>query len=741
MHAEEHSHSAWLRRIIRVAAGIGGRGGFNGHASRSETGEPPPLTVLRRILTATAMAGAVIALPAVASAASPPVSWPAWTQQYPTSSPSDDLFGGSMAYDAASGQVVFFGSAVKNLDTPDATAVSQTWTWDGSDWTLQSPVQSPPPLLQASMAYDAATGTVVLFGGDDEETDGPLLDDPSPAGQTWTWNGSNWTQQTPADSPSPRLEASMSYDPDQGQVVLFGGADGAGDVLADTWTWDGNDWTQQTPVTSPPARDGAAMAFDSTSNQMVLFGGANFNLVEGTDVDDEAIFADTWTWDGSTWTPQNPATSPPGSYAGSLADDPPTGQAVLFGGIASLSVEDETLNFINQTWTWNGHTWTAQQPAANPPPTLFGQMTYDGANQSLVFIGDSNDLLEEAGIGGTSETWTSSQLPQTVAFTSSAPTSPRVEGAPYSVTASGGDSGSPVVFSSSTPSICSVSGSTVTFWAPGTCTLTADQAGAVAYAAAPQATQSFTVFPPAPAPAGAHVADNPDATGYWVAQPDGSVSAYGDAVNYGSTFTSGLKLNQPIVGIVSTSDGKGYWEVSADGGIFSYGDASFFGSAGNLSLNQPIVGMAATSDGGGYWLVAADGGIFSYGDASFFGSTGNMTLNQPIVGMASAPDGGGYWLVASDGGVFTYGDATYHGSTGNLSLAQPIVGISRTGDGGGYWLVAPDGGVFTFGDAGYFGSLGGQPLAHPVIGLFTNPANSGYTIVDSTGAPTRFGNS
>jgi hypothetical protein len=40
-----------------------------------------------------------------------------------------------------------------------------TWTWDGSTWTKQAPTTSPPAEEEASMAYDAATRNVVLFGG------------------------------------------------------------------------------------------------------------------------------------------------------------------------------------------------------------------------------------------------------------------------------------------------------------------------------------------------------------------------------------------------------------------------------------------------------------------------------------------------------------------------------------------------------------------------------------------------
>ncbi len=65
--------------------------------------------------------------------------------------------------------------------------------------------------------------------------------------------------------------------------------------------------------------------------------------------------------------------------------------------------------------------------------------------------------------------------------------------APFTVSATGGGSGNPVTFSSTTPTTCSVSGSTVTLEAAGSCTIAADQAGNANYEAAPQVTQSFTI--------------------------------------------------------------------------------------------------------------------------------------------------------------------------------------------------------------------------------------------------------
>ena len=51
----------------------------------------------------------------------------------------------------------------------------------------------------------------------------------------------------------------MAYDAATGAIVLFGGGGTHGD-LSDTWTWNGTTWTKQAPATSPSAREGASMA-------------------------------------------------------------------------------------------------------------------------------------------------------------------------------------------------------------------------------------------------------------------------------------------------------------------------------------------------------------------------------------------------------------------------------------------------------------------------------------------------
>jgi hypothetical protein len=237
-----------------------------------------------------------------------------------------------MAYDAATGTVVLFGG--NSLGAGPEHLFADTWTWDGTTWTEQAPAASPPARDWASMAYDAASGTVVLFGGD-----GTLSVDP--LGDTWTWNGTTWTKQIPAASPPARWSPSMAYDAATSTVVLFGGG-GTGSGLGrlgDTWTWNGTTWSKQAPAVRPPARAFAAMAYDAATSTMVLFGGETRS----------SLLGDTWTWDGTTWTPRTPAAHPRVLKWSAMAYDAATSNVVLFGGQTAIR---GTPTDISSTWTW-----------------------------------------------------------------------------------------------------------------------------------------------------------------------------------------------------------------------------------------------------------------------------------------------------------------------------------------------------------------------------------------------------
>ncbi len=154
---------------------------------------------------------------------------------------------------------------------------------------------------------------------------------------------------------------------------------------------------------------------------------------------------------------------------------------------------------------------------------------------------------------------------------------------------------------------------------------------------------------------------------YWQNSDTGHIPGISTEVDTEVDYTiiqkgQSVKLNKPIVALVSTPTNKGYWMVGADGGVFTEGDAEFFGSMGGKILNKPVVDMAITPTGKGYWLVASDGGVFNFGDAKFFGSMGGKALTAPVVSISATPSGNGYRLVGADGGVFDFGDAAFEGS-------------------------------------------------------------------------------
>jgi CHAP domain len=208
------------------------------------------------------------------------------------------------------------------------------------------------------------------------------------------------------------------------------------------------------------------------------------------------------------------------------------------------------------------------------------------------------------------------------------------------------------------------------------------------------------------------IAPRRQVTGYWTVSASGSVRGFGAATVYGSQ--PALRFGESITTISPTPTGSGYWLFSNLGRAIAYGDAKLYGDMSTRTLNGPIVASVATRTGHGYYMVGSDGGIFTFGDAVFRGSMGAVRLHRPVVGISPTPDNSGYWLVASDGGVFAF-HAPFRGSMGGVALNQPVNGLVAYGN--GYVMVASDGGVFDFSDKAFAGSLGGDPPRTPIVGI------------------------
>jgi hypothetical protein len=99
-------------------------------------------------------------------------------------------------------------------------------------------------------------------------------------------------------------------------------------------------------------------------------------------------FNDTWTWDGNTWTQAFPASSPGARSDFGMTFDAARQQVVLFSDFAGTP----------DTWTWDGTTWT-NRPTLNAPPGGWNTMAYDSARQQVFLLAESFDL------NAPSQTW------------------------------------------------------------------------------------------------------------------------------------------------------------------------------------------------------------------------------------------------------------------------------------------------------------------------------------------------
>jgi hypothetical protein len=233
-----------------------------------------------------------------------------------------------MVYDAAREEVVLFGGLDRDRKREDDpfNPRTDTWTWNGSTWT-QRFSSTVPHLDLARGAYDAANQNLVLFG----------FSYPTRAPETWVWNGHAWRLMQPANSPFIRTAQTMGYDCVNRRVMLYGGFNHDLSIMSETWEWDGADWTQLHPAVSPGRRMNATLGCSSTSSSVVLFGGGSV----------QTFSSDTWLWNGSTWTQARPLVAPPGQLSpGGAGEDPQSHRLYFFGG------------YPTEVWSWSGRTWT-----------------------------------------------------------------------------------------------------------------------------------------------------------------------------------------------------------------------------------------------------------------------------------------------------------------------------------------------------------------------------------------------
>ncbi len=279
-----------------------------------------------------------------------------------------------------SGELVLFGGS--SIGGP----LNDTWTFDGTSWAEVS-VSSPPPRRYGA-AMASLGSEIVLFGGFDSAD----LND------TWTFDGASWTQVLASNGPPPRHAASLTTL--GSQVVLFGGCFGnpCAWYMNDTWTFDGTGWTQVFIPDPSVGRFGASMA--ALGTRIVLFGGcATGNSCDQNGCSCMSFLNDTLSFDGTAWTPLAVANPPPPRDAANMVA---FGSKVLLFGGATRTAGQTTV--LNDTWTFDGATWTQVNVSSPPPARSIANMAALGGEVTLYGGFDDSYLDDTWALSGSS--WT-----------------------------------------------------------------------------------------------------------------------------------------------------------------------------------------------------------------------------------------------------------------------------------------------------------------------------------------------
>lgn len=198
-----------------------------------------------------------------------------------------------------------------------------------------------------------------------------------------------WNSQAPANFPSARSGAAMAFDPTTNRALLFGGTAGFS-TSNQTWAFNGLNWAQLTPTASPTGKTGMQLVHDPVRGVFVMYGSSNTSPFGGPSVNQ------TWEFDGTTWTQVFPATTPGGLGNYGACYDSVRGRVVIYGGTANSFFPIAE----SGTWEYDGTNWSLRTTTGTPGPLERPAMCFHtGLGRSVLFGGIDPQ------IGGVDTTW------------------------------------------------------------------------------------------------------------------------------------------------------------------------------------------------------------------------------------------------------------------------------------------------------------------------------------------------
>jgi hypothetical protein len=163
---------------------------------------------------------------------------PAWLQLSTSGGPPAPRLQHGAAYDPNTNSMIVYGG-----QNCFSTTFGDVWILSNSNglggtptWTQLFPTGGGPGAraITGGLVYDSADNRLIVFGGQSStgslENDVWILSNATGQGGTPAW-----MQVVPAGSlPAARADHSTVYDPKNNRLIIFGGADGSGE-LNDAW--------------------------------------------------------------------------------------------------------------------------------------------------------------------------------------------------------------------------------------------------------------------------------------------------------------------------------------------------------------------------------------------------------------------------------------------------------------------------------------------------------------------------
>ncbi|MCK5683963.1 hypothetical protein KAJ27_07575 [bacterium] len=283
--------------------------------------------------------------------------------------------GHSMVYDSDRDRVILFGGQAGN----NGQKFNDLWEWDGITWTEKTPAGTKPSARSGhAMGFLADNGTVVVFGGSDG---GNKAD-------TWIWDGNTWDEVNygagveGTDYPANigKYGTELVYDPKRKRLVLFSGR--GSNSSNKTWEWDGMQWNDVSPggtmgVDYPVSRSGHSMTYYPEIGKVLLYGGMLFDNSSGNNWDCNRA-AYLWSWDGTSWN-EISRKELTGQNHAEMVYHPGRKTILFFGGKKSSTYSDET-------WEWNGTTWS-RIDCRGPFARSWASMTRNPGSDDIFLFG------------------------------------------------------------------------------------------------------------------------------------------------------------------------------------------------------------------------------------------------------------------------------------------------------------------------------------------------------------------